>query len=154
MIASILGPNLSFELFTDDIEKMADDLEAGGGLVANIYNDAKSEDGVYYWQIVNNGRGAVRPVHAKALHWVDPKTGKDVFSKYSGPVAPRHIRENAIPAIQQAVVSFPETATFNREALAAFINAVAEYAVAEMESRTPVVTGLLHDSYRIEKAGT
>jgi hypothetical protein len=152
VIASIVGPNLSFELITKDIEKMADDLETGGGIVATIYNDAQSKNGVYYWGIINNGRGAVRPVHAKALHWVDPKTGKDVFSMYSGPVAPRHIRENSIPAIQQALVSFPETATFNREAIIAFVNAIAEYAVSEMQSRTPVVTGLLRDSYRIEKA--
>lgn len=152
MMPVIAGPNLSFHLFTEDIERMADDLEKGGGIVANIYNNAQSGDGQFYWDLVNNGRGPVRPVHAKALHWVDPKSGKDVFSMYSGPVAPRHIRENSIPAIQQALVSFPESVLFNRAALIEFINAIADYAVSEMQSRTPVVTGRLRDSYYIEKA--
>lgn len=152
MIASIAGPNLSFELFTEDIERMADELEKGGGIVANIFNDAQSADGSYYWNLVNNGRGPVRPVHAKALHWIDPKTGKDVFSMYSGPVAPRHIRENAIPAIQQALVSFPESGGYDRKSITQFVNSVADYAKSEMQLRTPVVTGKLRDSYRVEKA--
>lgn len=151
MIGGIVGPNLSFDLITQDIEKMADDLEKGGDLVANIFNDAQSADGVFYWNLVNDGRGPVRPVHAKVLHWIDPVTGKDVFSMYSGPVAPRHIRENSIPAIQQALVSFPESSAFDRKAIADFVNAVAAYAVEEMQSRTPVITGLLRDSYRIVK---
>lgn len=39
-------------------------------------------------KILELGRGPVTPVRAKVLHWVDPKTGKDVYSKYSKPVAP------------------------------------------------------------------
>jgi len=31
------------------------------------------------------GRGAVRPVHKKALHWIDKETGEDVFARYSKP---------------------------------------------------------------------
>lgn len=152
MIAAVSVPmNVTLKLLTDKIDEMVDDLEKGGGIVAEIYNDAQSADGVFYWNLVNDGRGPVRPVHAKALHWIDPLTGKDVFSMYSGPVAPRHIRENSIPAIQQAEVQ-TYRATLTRETLADIVNAVAEIAVFEMQSRTPVITGLLHDSYRIVKA--
>lgn len=152
MIAAISVPiNVTLRLLTDQIDKAIDDLEKGGGIVAEIYNDAQSESGVFYWNIINDGRGPVRPVNAKVLHWIDPKTGKDVFSRYSGPVAPRHIRENSIPAIQQAsVASF--TGALTRQALANIVNELAEFAVAEMESRTPVVTGKLRASYRIVKA--
>ena len=51
---------------------------------------------VPYAGIIEFGRGPVRPVTAKVLHWIDPVTGKDVFSKYSGPV-------EAMPFLQPAV---------------------------------------------------
>ena len=151
MIAAIVAPlDLAFSLITTEIEKTVDALEAGGAIVAVVYNDAQSKEGTYYWPIVNNGRGPVRPIRAKALHWVDAKTGADVFSKYSKAVAPRHIRENSIPSIQQALVKIPG-GKLERETIAQFVNEVAAIAVEELKSRTPVVTGKLRDSYRIEK---
>lgn len=39
-----------------------------------------------YAPIYEFGRGPVTPKNAKVLHWIDPHTGEDVFSKYSGPV--------------------------------------------------------------------
>lgn len=51
---------------------------------------------VPYAGIVEFGRGPVRPITAKTLHWIDPRTGKDVFSRYSGPV-------EAMPFLQPAV---------------------------------------------------
>lgn len=47
-------------------------------------------------KIVEYGRGPVRPVNAKILHWIDPDTGEDVFSMYSGPVEPTHFIEKTI----------------------------------------------------------
>jgi len=41
-----------------------------------------------YSGIVHAGRGEVRPVNARVLHWFDHLTGKDVYSMRSGPVAP------------------------------------------------------------------
>jgi hypothetical protein len=152
MIAAISASmNVTLNLITDQIEKTLDDLEKGGAIVAKIFNDAQSEEGLYYWDLVNNGRGPVRPINAKALHWVDPKTGKDVFAKYAGPSAPRHIRESSIPAIQQATIPGFKGA-LTRESLVELVNEIAEFAVAELQSRTPVVSGKLRSSYRIERA--
>ena len=38
---------------------------------------------------VEMGRGPVQPVVAKMLHWIDPETGEDVFTKYAGPAEPQ-----------------------------------------------------------------
>jgi len=40
---------------------------------------------------VIEGRRAVVPVNKKVLRWIDPETGKPVFSKYSRPVPPHPI---------------------------------------------------------------
>jgi hypothetical protein len=44
-----------------------------------------------YAKWVIDGRGEVRPTRAKALHWIDPVTGKDVFAKRSRPTPPHDI---------------------------------------------------------------
>lgn len=50
-----------------------------------------SYEQVPYARWVIEGRGPVRPKRARVLHWIDPDTGKDVFSKYSNPVPPHPI---------------------------------------------------------------
>lgn len=54
-----------------------------------------------YASFVNNGRGEVRPVRAKVLHW--KSGGKDFFSMRSGPAAPRPFFDDAVAAIEQAM---------------------------------------------------
>jgi hypothetical protein len=148
-VVPIISVGAAFRYDTARIDAQIADLAASGPIRANVYNLAKSSDGTYYWNIINNGRGPVRPVHAKVLHWIDPKTGKDVFSMYSGPVAPRHMRENSMAAIRNAIIpgSFR---VFDRITIERFVSAIAELAVQEMKSRTPVVTGLLRNSYFIQ----
>jgi hypothetical protein len=145
----LVNISAAFKWNTAQIEARINAVQAGGPIRANIYNLAHSSDGTYYWNMVNNGRGPVRPVHAKVLHWIDPKTGKDVFSMYSGPVAPRHIRENSLAAIANAIIpgSFTD---FDRITVERFVSTIAELAVQEMKSRTPVVTGTLRNSYFIQ----
>jgi hypothetical protein len=148
-VVPIVSVNAAFTLNTARLEARLSELESGGPIRASIYNLAQSADGTYYWNIVNNGRGPVRPINAKVLHWIDPKTGKDVFSMYSGPVAPRHMRENSMAAIRNAIIpgSFQD---FDRITIERFVSAIAELAVQEMKSRTPVVSGTLRNSYFIQ----
>jgi len=47
-----------------------------------------SYQAIPYARWVIEGRGPVRPVRAKMLHWIDPDTGKDVFRKCVGPAPP------------------------------------------------------------------
>ncbi len=42
----------------------------------------------FYPLCIENGRGAVRPVRAKALHYIT-KNGQEVFSQYSSPTTPK-----------------------------------------------------------------
>lgn len=124
------------------------------GITAQITNVAKSADGDFYWKIVNDGRGPIVPVSAKALHWFTPE-GEEVFSDYSGPVAPRHILEKALPGIRQIVkrrAKFASVSQFGRPFVVAFVNALAATCVERLKKFTPVVTGKLQDSYRIKKA--
>jgi hypothetical protein len=55
-----------------------------------------------YAVFVEYGRGAVRPVIAKVLHWIDPDTGKDVYSMYSAPSEPQPFFEPAIIVMSEA----------------------------------------------------
>lgn len=131
------------------MERHIDEIRALGPIRAHVYNLAKSPEGLYYWNMVNNGRGPVRPVNAKVLHWVDPVSGKDIFSMFSGPVAPRHMRENSMAAIREAIVPGSFT-VFDRITIERFVSAIAELALQEMKSRTPVVTGTLRNSYFVQ----
>ena len=51
---------------------------------------------VPYAGYVEFGRGPVRPVNATVLHWIDPRTGKSVFSKYAGPTEPSPFLQPAV----------------------------------------------------------
>lgn len=44
---------------------------------------------LYYAIYIEIGRGWVLPVTAKALHWINPDTGLDVFSLSSAPTEPK-----------------------------------------------------------------
>lgn len=127
---------------------------AGQGIKATISNTARSADGTYYFFIVNNGRGEVRPKNAKALHWVNAE-GEDVFSMYSGPTAPQHILENSLPAIKQLVkarAGYTSVKKFGRTFVVDFVNSIAEMAVEELRKNTPVNLGTLKESYKVTKA--
>ena len=141
---------LTFKLNTTRLDRALDALIEGGPIRAHIYNDAQSPEGTYYWIYINNGRGPVRPVKAKVLHWLDAQ-GKDVFAMYAKGVPPTHIRENSIAAVQEALIPMPR-GPLSRATIVGFVNSAARLVTAEMESRTPVRTGKLKSSYRIEEA--
>ncbi len=53
------------------------------------------------WAIyIEFGRGPIRPVTAKVLHWKDKDTGDDVFSMYAGPTEPEPFFEPAIIVVK------------------------------------------------------
>lgn len=144
-------------LDTSGLEEQLARLASAGKVEAVIRNTAQSEDGFYYFNVVNDGRGPVRPVEAKALHWVDPKSGADVFSKYSGPSAPRHMKERAAPVIRRDGAIMAQTweagGELGRETIVEFVNQLAErIAVPALKAVTPTVSGKLQQSYEIEKA--
>lgn len=145
----VASPFVKFEIKTDSFEKRLDSIITGGAIRADIYNDAQSAEGVYYWSIINNGRGPVRPIHAKALHWIDPITGKDIFAKFARGVPPRHIRENAILALGGIIIP-GDFSELSRDALHRFVIATAIQLKDEMQIRTPIRTGALISKYRIE----
>lgn len=61
----------------------------GGYWVASIYSPEK------YTKWVIEGRGWVRPVRAKVLHWIS-KSGEDVFSMYARPTQPNPFHERGL----------------------------------------------------------
>lgn len=150
-VAVTAAPKFSFFLNTKQLDQQLEKLVESGAIIALVFNDARSEDGEYYFKYVDQGRGPVRPVSAKALHWIDPKTGKDVFAKYAKGVPPRHIISRALAVVRQQDVHLPP-GSISREGVANFVNAVALLAIEEMMAITPVETGKLKNSYRLEKA--
>lgn len=146
-MANVGLPILKFEFITDDFEKRLAEVEDAGQYTVSIYNDAQNADGTYYWVFVNNGRGPVRPVNAKVLHWIGPD-GKDVFATYAKGVAPRHMLENALAVIPN--VTLPGDYTeFTAATIRALVDDTATRIVKELEDRTPVRTGALKAGYRI-----
>jgi hypothetical protein len=146
----VVTPTLGFRfsINTEAMEKAIAAFESGSVATVNIYNDAKSPEGTYYWSIINNGRGPVRPVNAKALRWIDPVSGKVVFAQYSKGVPPVHMRENAIVVVQNSVIPGDFTG-LDENTILRFVMATAEFVAREMRDRTPVRTGQLRDKYRI-----
>jgi hypothetical protein len=63
--------------------------------VTSRYGDTVSIEATseaYYTRWVIHGRGPVRPVRAKVLHW-KTCSGEDVFAMYAGPVEPNPFHE-------------------------------------------------------------
>lgn len=128
------------------LENMGD-----GDLSAVVINVARSEEGYYYWDTVNDGRGPVRPVKASVLHWVD-RNGKDVFARYAGPAAPQHLRENSIATIKvKAQALTAQVTTLDRASVAKLLNAIAQLAVDELKARKPEAVNL-NEGYVIKRA--
>lgn len=81
-----------------------------GNLLSSIGIYEETEDSVLigsdeqYALYLEYGRGPVRPVNKKALHWVDPDTGEDVFTKYAGPSEPTFVFEQGVLAGAQKAV--------------------------------------------------
>lgn len=65
-------------------------------VVAQVYSmwAADVVVAVPYAHYVNDGRGPVRPVNARVLHWNSPKYG-EVFAMYASPYAGTHFAEEA-----------------------------------------------------------
>lgn len=138
---------LRFQFITRDFENRLAELEEAGKYTVSIYNDAQNADGTYYWIYVNNGRGPVRPVNAKVLHWKDA-SGKDVFATYAKGVPPTHILENSLAAIRTVQIE-GDFRELSPETIHNFVDATAKQLVKEMQDRTPVKTGALKAGYRI-----
>jgi hypothetical protein len=150
-MAAMVAPQIYLRFDTTNFDKAVDAVTRGGAITAFIFNDARSQDGTYYFRYVDGGRGPVRPIHAKALHWIG-KDGKDVFAMYAKGVAPRHIIIRAIAIINLRTPEFTTGGKPLRDAIADYVNAVAVIAVEEFQRLTPVVSSKLRDSYRIEPA--
>lgn len=84
--------------------------EANGNIVVSV----KTADlGFRYYDLGNGGPGEIiRPVRAKALHWIDKQTGEDVFRKsvrgYDGRHAVEKIKQmqaEKIPLVFERAMS-------------------------------------------------
>lgn len=64
----------------------------------NLKGGVSSNVEYAYW--VHEGRGPVRPVRARVLHWVSPG-GEDVFRPYAGPAAGQPFLMRAAEAVIQ-----------------------------------------------------
>lgn len=88
-----------------------------GGLINSItetQNDTMSwtiEPTVEYAQYVEHGRGEVRPVFAKALHYYDG--GTEVFTKYSGPALAKPFVYPAWEQIESEAIGIVEESISN-----------------------------------------
>ena len=76
----MFAPKFKFQLSTKAVDAAMDAVVATGGIVATVRNTAQSDDGYYYWNAVNYGRGPIFAKPGKVLSWVDPVSGKRIFA--------------------------------------------------------------------------
>lgn len=93
---------------------------ASGGLLSSIEIEEESETSFiigtnithFYPLCVEFGRGEVRPVRAKALHWFT-LSGDEVFSKYSSPAPPRPFVKPAYEETSDRAVDIVKEEIYN-----------------------------------------
>jgi hypothetical protein len=146
-------PTISFSLVTSQIDAELRRIEAGGGIVAHVVNDAKSPEGFEYFDSVNSGRRAFGPKRARALRFVGGRDGQTVFARRVRAVPGRWMRELAIPTIEaRAGAVLAQNRPLNRESIAHIVNEVAEIASFQIAKRMPRRNGRLAEGYRVERA--
>ncbi|WP_296874612.1 hypothetical protein [uncultured Methanobrevibacter sp.] len=93
---------------------------AGGGLLRSIEIQEESDTSFiigtnithFYPLCVEKGRGEVRPIKAKALHWFT-LSGDEVFSQYSSPAPPRPFVKPAYEETTNRAVDIVKEAIFD-----------------------------------------
>lgn len=66
----------------------------------------------FYPLCIENGRGEVRPIRAKALHWFT-LSGIEIFSQYSSPAPPRPFVKPAFEQTQSRAIDIIKTEIYN-----------------------------------------
>ena len=133
--------------------------------------EARVQTSVSYFEAVDKGRSAVRPVVAKALRFPAGtrrlKPGRSrkspakikgfVFRKFVGPTKPQNLTKRALRRIQPFIRALT-TSTRNRKpistkVLAEFTNRIAARYLASIRTITPVrFTGRLRAGYKLIRA--
>ena len=93
---------------------------ANGGLLRSIEIDEKSDTDYvigtnithFYPLCVEKGRGEVRPIRAKALHWFT-LSGIEIFSQYSSPAPPRPFVKPAYEETNNRAIDIVKEAIYN-----------------------------------------
>lgn len=94
--------------------------DAKGGLLRSIEIEEESDTSFivgttiahFYPLCVEKGRGDVRPIKAKALHWFT-LSGNEVFSQYSSPAPPRPFVKPAYEETTNRAVDIVKEAIYN-----------------------------------------
>ena len=133
--------------------------------------EARVETNVSYFDAVDKGRSAVRPVHAKALRIpvgarrlqagvtrrTPVKTKGFIFRQFSGPTKPQNLSKRAMRRIQPFIRALTSSTlrrkNISTEVLAEFINRIASRYLTSIRTITPVrFTGRLKSGYKLIKA--
>ena len=95
---------------------------------------------IFYAKFVEYGRGPVRPVRAKVLHW------DGVFTKYAGPAAPRPFIRPAAATIAGEIPELYQDAFTAGEEIDALLGEKQPEWLALTQGLAPVRTGALRAS--------
>ncbi len=120
---------------------------------AVVSNTKRTTTGLSIFNLVDRGRGPVRPVRAKALR-IRLRGGRVIFRKFARAARPQFLRQKAVAAMNQAgalAIRFDLT----QAGLVNFINEIARVGLEALKRSTPRRgTGgrSLRDSYEIREA--
>lgn len=127
-----------------------------GTLETDVFSDARSDpspsgrwgDYPYFWP-VDQGRGPVKPIYAKALRIV-LDNGQVIYRKSVGPAAPRNIRALAMNQLEASALnaSLSSNGSTVREWMAKFLTQLAYFYSQVLADASPKKSGKLASSYR------
>lgn len=141
-----------------DVGRLLDDLPQP--ISASVVSTATTRTGLSLFRILDEGRGPVRPVRAKALMiplrepTFLPEVGGTrafIFRMFSRATKPLHLTKKAVNAvIEQARVEKGENLLTHSGAFR-FLNRLATAAVRCLRDETPSRTGRMQQSYEIKE---
>jgi len=149
----MFAPKFKFQLSTKAVDAAMDAVVATGGIVATVLNTAQSDDGYYYWNAVNYGRGPIFAKPGKVLSWVDPVSGKRIFATKVRASTPRHMLARALPSIRERCQQEGGKVELSVDGFTQLVLRWAAIAIEELQNVTPVITGKLKASYVADLRG-
>jgi len=122
-------------------------------LESEVSNSANNKGFAYFWA-VDQGRGPIRPVNAKALRF-RAKDGNIVFSKYAKAAPAQHLTDRSLKRLMPNTMIAAMMASGNSFLSWArdFLRSMARAEANELQGITPRVSGKLAKSYKTNVNG-
>lgn len=129
------------------------DLQRLASLESEVSNTAMNK-GFAYFYAVDQGRGPIVPVNAKALRFIG-RDGEVVFSKHAKAAPAQHLLKRSLDSLLANAIISAAQARGNSFLVWArsFLRSIAQREAGALQGVTPRVSGKLARSYKVNVSG-